>query len=359
MKTQVMGFLTPWVIYIVITLLHLVLPGKWVNGYVKDENTGEVLNYRLNGLLVLITSILIWFVLGYLGWVPYDWLYTVRWASLTGAISIGVIFSLIIVLTQPSTGKSLLADLFLGRLKNPQTPKGRIDAKMWLYLIGAVMLQLNVLSFTAHHYLSAESLNPGVFLCAGLLTYFIWDYLTFERVHLYTYDFIAERVGLKLGFGCLTFYPYFYSVALWTTVDLPDSGLSTWVYVIFGFIFLCGWMLARGVNMQKYVFKTQPDSKFLWIEPGIMTDGEKTILVNGWWGLSRHVNYLGEVLMGVGIALAAGYPGVWWVWLYPLYYIALLFPRQHADDKICHAKYGKLWEDYMEKVPRRIIPFIY
>ena len=359
MKTQLLGFFTPWIIYTMITLLHLILPGKWMDGYVKSDKTGDVLRYRLNGIGVLIISIILWFLSGYFGLVPYDWLYTVRWYGLVGAAVLGFGFSFIIVLTQASTGKSLFADLFLGRSKNPQTKNARLDVKMWLYLVGAVMLQLNVLSFTAHHYLSAETLNPGVFLCAGLLTWFVWDYLTFEKVHLYTYDFIAERVGLKLGFGCLTFYPYFYAVALWATVDLPNPGLPAWSYVIFGVVFFSGWMLARGANMQKYTFKTRPDKKFLWIEPGTMSDGEKTILVNGWWGLSRHINYLGEVLMGVGIALAAGHPGVWWVWLYPLYYVALLFPRQHDDDKICHAKYGSLWEDYMKKVKFRIIPFIY
>lgn len=259
MKTQIIGFFTPWIIYAALTLLHLVIPGKKIRGYVKDEKTGDVLSYRLNGLAVLIISIAIWFLLGYLGLVPYDWLYTVRWASVLGALSIGLIFSLIIVLCQPSTGKTLLADLYLGRLKNPQTKNARLDVKMWLYLIGAVMLQLNVLSFTAHHYFSAESLNPGVFLCAGLLTWFIWDYLSFEKVHLYTYDFIAERVGLKLGFGCLTFYPYFYAIALWATVDMPNPNLPGWLYVIFGLVFISGWMLARGANMQKYTFKTRPE----------------------------------------------------------------------------------------------------
>jgi delta14-sterol reductase len=48
-----------------------------------------------------------------------------------------------------------------------------------------------------------------------------------------------------------------------------------------------------------------------------------------------------------------------WPWLYPLYYIALLFPRQAADDKLCAAKYGTLWDEYKKKVPFRIIPFIY
>ncbi|MFT4612831.1 MAG: hypothetical protein ACI9OT_002222, partial [Gammaproteobacteria bacterium] len=48
-----------------------------------------------------------------------------------------------------------------------------------------------------------------------------------------------------------------------------------------------------------------------------------------------------------------------WPWLYPLYYIALLFPRQMDDDKRCAAKYGPLWEEYLKKVPYRIIPKIY
>ena len=29
------------------------------------------------------------------------------------------------------------------------------------------------------------------------------EYLNFEQVHLYTYDIMAERVGFKLGWGCL------------------------------------------------------------------------------------------------------------------------------------------------------------
>jgi delta14-sterol reductase len=85
---------------------------------------------------------------------------------------------------------------------------------MWLYLAGAVLLELNVLSFAAHHVLAIGHLSAAVGLSAGLLTYFVVDYLSFERVHLYTYDLFAEQVGFKLGWGCLVFYPYFYCVGL-------------------------------------------------------------------------------------------------------------------------------------------------
>jgi len=358
-QTQILGFLAPWIAYAIITLLHCILPGRKIKGYVRHDQTGEVLNYRLNGILVLAASILLWALLGFYNIVPLDWLYKVRWESLISALVMGLLFSLGIVLPYPSTGKPFLADLWLGRLKNPQCKNGFIDAKMWLYLIGAVMLQLNVLSFAAFHWQTRGGVNPGFLLGAALLTWFVWDYLTFERVHLYTYDFIAERVGFKLGFGCLSFYPYFYAVALWATAKLPNPGHPLWLTILFAVIFFGGWILARGANMQKYFFKIAPEKKFLGLKPIALNDGMHTLLASGFWGKSRHINYLGEILMACGIALAAGYPAVWQVWLYPLYYVGLLFTRQADDDKICKAKYGELWNTYTKKVKYRIIPFIY
>ena len=199
--TNLTGFFTPWIIYAVITLLNYFLPGRRLAGYVRNSSTGELLRYRLNGRLVLIVSAGLWVLTGYLGWIPYDWLYTARWSSLAGAFTFGTIFSLLMVVPQPSTGRNILADLFFGRLENPQIRGGRIDAKVWLYLVGAVMLELNVLSFAAHQYLATGAISPALLLCAAMLTWFVTDYLTFENVHLYTYDFFAERVGFKLGWA--------------------------------------------------------------------------------------------------------------------------------------------------------------
>ncbi|MCB0703862.1 MAG: DUF1295 domain-containing protein [Saprospiraceae bacterium] len=360
MSTNLLGFFTPWVIYAFITLFHYFLPARQVTGYVTDSQTGKKLTYRLNGRLVLILSISLWFALGCFKIVDYQWLYTIRWYSLAGAFTLGLLFTFWIVLSAPSTGKSLFADLFLGRLENPQFFSGKIDSKMWLYLIGAVMLQLNVLSFSAFHYFEfGAAASSGIFLCAAMLTYFIFDYLTFEEVHLYTYDFFAERVGFKLGWGCLTFYPYFYAVALWSTVYLPNPHLTTLQLIACFLVFIFGWTLARGANMQKFYFKTQPGRSFLGIIPETVTDGQRTLLVNGFWGASRHINYLGEILMASGIALSVGYPGSFWPWLYPLYYVALLLPRQLDDDKRCADKYGELWNVYTQKVKYRIIPYLY
>ena len=358
--TQMLGYLAPVLIYVLIFFLNALLPGRWVTGYVTREGSSEKLRYHLNGILVLFTVIILWFLAGYFKLMPWNWLYLHRWEGLVGAITFGLVFSFAIVLPNKPVKSSFLADFYLGRLENPQLWGGRIDAKMWLYLIGAVMLELNALSFCAHHYLTfGAQASTGIFLCTGLLTFFLIDYLTFEEVHLYTYDLFAERVGFKLGWGCIAFYPYFYSIPLWSTVELLSPELPVWWLVMSAAVFFTGWGLSRGANLQKYFFKKNPQQIFLGITPETITDGKRTLLVNGFWGLSRHINYLGEILMATGLVLSVGHPFVIGPWLYPLYYVVLLFPRQIDDDKRCALKYGELWKTYLQKVPYRIIPYIY
>ena len=91
---------------------------------------------------------------------------------LIGACVIGLVYSFYVVLKYPSTGKSFLVDFWFGRARDPQIKDGLIDAKLWLYLIGAVMLQLNVLSFAAYHVMNVANLNPGFLLGCALLTWF-------------------------------------------------------------------------------------------------------------------------------------------------------------------------------------------
>jgi delta14-sterol reductase len=360
MQEKIVALLTPAFLYLIIFLLNALLPGRWVKGYVNKPHSSEKITYHLNGILVFFVMVIGWFLLGYYQVIPFDWLYRFRWYELTGAFAIGILFSLAVVLPYPNIRKNFVADFYYGRIENIQWIGGRIDAKMWLYLAGAIVLELNALSFTAHHLmLFGTASSTGIMLTTILLTFFVVDYLTFEEVHLYTYDLFAERVGFKLGWGCLVFYPYFYAIPLWSTVDLPSSHIPGWLFVVFILIFLTGWSLSRGANLQKFYFKKDPSKPFLGIYPQTISNGSQRLLVNGFWGISRHVNYLGEILMATGIVLCTGYPTLFWPWLYPLYYVFLLFPRQQDDDVRCAQKYGPLWDEYKAKVPYRIIPRIY
>ena len=359
MINHVVGFFSSWIVYSVVLLLHLLLPARWREGYVRDPSTGRPYEYRINGLTVMLVAIAVWALLGYFGMVPFQWLYMHRWSGLAGAVVLGMVSSLVLVGGAPAVRESFIADFFLGRRFSPQFLGNRIDAKMFLYLVGATMLALNILSFASYHF-AAHGRSVPVTLYTALFFWFLVDYMTFERVHLYTYDLVAERVGFKLVFGCLAFYPYFYLVGLWAVADRPPSDVSLLFLIVAATVFFTGWTLARGANMQKYAFKRNPEQPFLGIiEPEVISDGKRRVLCSGFWGLSRHINYLGEVLMASGLTLALGYPGAVIAWLYPLYYVALLSTRQADDDRRCHEKYGQLWEQYEKKVPWRIIPGIY
>ena len=361
MMDFVEGFVAPWIVYALILVLHLALPARKVVGYVGDTLTNRPLEYRLNGPLVLGTLVLLWAVVGGTGALAWDWLYAHRWSDLAGSCVLGLLFSLAMVLSVRGTGRPFLADLYFGRSQNRQFFNARVDSKMFLYLLGAAMLALNLLSFTAHHILTfGSSFSPGVLLYCFLFFWFVVEYLVFERVHLYTYDIFAERVGFKLGWGCFAFYPYFYAVGLWTTAGLPNPRTPVSLLVLFAIVFFAGWTLSRGANMQKYLFKTEPQRAFLgFMKPRTLSDGENALLCSGFWAVSRHVNYLGEILMATGLTLALGYPGRWVVWLYPLYYVALFLTRERADERRCATKYGDLWTEYVSRVPRRIVPWLY
>lgn len=159
----------------------------------------------------------------------------------------------------------------------------------------------------------------------GMFSFFVIDYLYHEHVQLYTYDLFAERLGFKLLWGCLCFYPYFYTCGIWAVLEHTGRGycssyITYLVYLVWQFdvishsgtgitgftaiclvlCFLAGWIISRGANNQKYTFKVAPTKKFLGIIEPRTIQGSR-ILCSGWWGLARHFNYLGEILMAIAL----------------------------------------------------------
>jgi delta14-sterol reductase len=348
--------LLPIAVFALVLALHRLLPSRHVEGYARDEHD-RPLPYRLNGLVVFLVVIGLWALACAQGLIAWDALWVHRWDGLEAACVLGIICSaLSLGGAAPRCG--LLADFYLGRRMNPRALG--IDAKMYLYLAGATLLELNLLSFAAAH-LRAHPGSHAPLLHVGLFSFFLVDYLAFERVHLYTYDLVAERLGFKLVWGCLVFYPYFYAVGLWSVVTAPDPHAPVWLEALAIASFFIGWALSRGANLQKYLFKARPGARLLGVVPQRALEDEsgRRVLVSGFWGVSRHVNYLGEILMAIGLALALGQPAAIGPWLYPLYYVALLLPRERDDDRRCAGKYGALWERYRKEVRWRIVPGVY
>ena len=336
-------------IYAFITFLHLVVPARHVRGYVQD---GPPI-YRLNGLRVYFFVTLLFLILiGYFQCVDIHFLILLRFKHAVCACLLGVLFTLLLVLPYEQKSSSLGLDIYLGRLKNPQWFAHRADGKILLYLIGGIGVELNLILF---YFERAQEKQPmaNIITYVLLFTFFLTEYFYHEHVHLYTFDFIVEHVGFKLVWGCLVFYPFFYPIGMWC--DVPPRALSRARQYSSVLIFFLGWVLSRGANNQKYRFRTDPHAKFLgYFQP---VSVNKRLLCSGWWALSRHINYLGDTLMAVGLSVAVD--GGIAPWIYPLYYVLLFVARERADCERCREKYGRDWDEYCHRVPFRIVPLLY
>lgn len=361
----VAGFLTPLAVFAAFALAQIVLPGKRVPGYAIDPATGEPREYRLNGILVFALALIVWAF--ELTGMPRDWFYRSSVYAVAGGTVFAAILTVVAVYTQPTRKfRNPVADLWAGRALELSFFNARFDVKMYLYVVGGTMFALNALSGAAWHYerFGADS-NPGVFLYAALFTLYILDYCIFERVQLYTFDLIHENLGFKLLWGGLIVYGWLYILPLWGLAAYPDPGFSpawtnAWLVGTTA-LFLIGWGISRGANLQKYAFKRWPERRFLGlVEPEYIQAGERRILCSGLWGVARHFNYLGEGLLALSIGLVFGYFADPWAWTYFAFIVSLFLWRQIDDDRKCAEKYGpEKWAEYRARVKWRILPGVY
>ena len=345
--------------------MQLVLPGIRVTGYVTNPETGKPRNYRLNGLLVYAIAVIVWAF--ELTGMPREWFYQSSVYAVAGGTVVVAIATAIAVFSQPKDEtRNPIAAFWIGRVQELSFLKERIDLKMYFYVVGGSMFSLNALSAAAWHLERfGENANPGVFLVAAFYTYYVTDYFIFERVQLYTFDVIYEKLGFKMFWGGLMVYGWIYILPLWGMAAHPSPGFSTvWTYVWLiaaAALYLTGWVISRGANMQKYTFKRWPDRKFLGlIQPEYIQAGDRKILVSGFWGASRHMNYLGEWFHSSAIALAFGHFTNLWAWTYFIWIVTLFVIRQREDDHYCARKYGpEKWAEYQARVKYRICPWVY
>ncbi len=362
---MILGFLTPLFIFAAFFLAQVLLPAIRVPGYAVDPATGEPRKYRLNGLLVYVIAVVVWAV-GFAG-MPRDWFYRSTLYAVAGGTGLCVLIAVAAVFSQPrGDSRNPLSGLWAGRSRELSLFNHRFDLKMYTYVVGGAMWALNALSGAAyHHERFGDDANPGVYLYAAFLTFYVLDYFVYERVQLYTYDMMHEQVGFRMLWGGLIFYGWLFILPLWGMAAHPHPGFSpAWTpFWLAGtaVLFLLGWGISRGTNMQKYTFKRWPDRKFMGIiEPEYIQAGERKILVNGFWGMARHFNYMGEWTLALAIGLVFGHFDNLWAWTYTIFILGFFTWRQIADDQHCAEKYGaEKWAEYQARVKYRIFPGVY
>jgi protein-S-isoprenylcysteine O-methyltransferase Ste14 len=252
---------------------------------------------------------------------------------------------------------NLLEAYTLGACRNPRI--GRFDLKFFgesrpsMILWVLIDLSLAAKQLELHGTVS----NTMIIVCFFQILY-VTDYFYFEDAILTTWDIKHENFGFMLGWGCLVWIPFAYSLQPLYLVAHPES-LPWWGALGIVLLNLLGFYIFRTSNLQKHRFSSDPMEPIWGEKPDfIETEHGTLLLTSGWWGISRHSNYLGDWLMGLSWSLTCGF-GRLLPYFYPIYFAILLIHREWRDAKHCSDKYGGDWERYTTKVRWRIIPGIY
>ena len=337
------------------------LPGRRVTGVIEADGTRHA--YRLNGLFALAISIGVAVAAVALGLVPGGLLYD-HWIGLVGAANAVVLLGCIGLAvfarrqaTDEERALNWLEAYTLGGCRNPRV--GSFDLKFFCESRPSMILWVLIdLSLAAKQYELHGTVSNAMALVCFFQILYVADYFWFEDAILSTWDIKNENFGFMLAWGCLVWIPFSYALQPLYLVHHPEP-LPWWGAAGVFALNALGFAIFRSSNLQKHRFASDPTRKIWGDKPEyIETAQGNRLLMSGWWGLSRHSNYLGDWLMGLSWSLTTGF-GRWLPYFYPIYFAILLIHREWRDNKHCAAKYGDDWRSYTARVRWRIIPWVY
>ncbi|XP_042529386.1 delta(14)-sterol reductase LBR [Dipodomys spectabilis] len=361
-ETRVCGVYLLW--FLVQALFYLLPVGKVVEGTPLVD--GRRLKYRLNGFYAFTLTLAGVGAAVFWG-VELSWVYSHFLQLALAATVFSVVLSVYLYARSLKAPRSELApassgnavyDFFIGRELNPRI--GTFDLKYFCELrpglIGWVIVNV-VMLLAEMEVQNRPTPSLAMILVNSFQLLYVVDALWNEEALLTTMDITHDGFGFMLAFGDLVWVPFTYSLQAFYLVRHPQD-LSWPVAALSTALKLCGYVIFRCANSQKNAFRKNPmDPKLAHLKT-IQTSTGKSLLVSGWWGLVRHPNYLGDLVMALAWSLPCGF-GHLLPYFYVIYFTALLVHREARDEQHCRRKYGLAWEQYCQRVPYRLLPYVY
>ncbi|XP_063933284.1 delta(14)-sterol reductase TM7SF2-like [Zophobas morio] len=260
-----------------------------------------------------------------------------------------------ILCSQGQPGQIL--DFFMGRELNPRLGE-TFDLKFFFELrpglIGWCLIDLAML---AKQRRSLGYVTNSLLLVTAFQLCYVADSLIAEESVLTTMDITKEGFGFMLAFGDLVWVPFVYSLQARYLVDHPKNLSLPFCFFIV-VVNIIGFYIFRCSNSQKNLFRKEPSHPSVRHLKYLKTSRGTNLLIDGWWGNARHINYFGDLLIGLTWCLPCGFDHAV-PYFYILYFALLLLHRERRDDAKCLEKYKDDWIKYRTLVKYRIVPFIY
>ncbi|CDK28379.1 unnamed protein product [Kuraishia capsulata CBS 1993] len=352
--------------------LGQILPGKTLQGV--ELRDGTKLTYKINGLAV-VGFVFVYLPSSYLshgGSVPeLVYVYDNFWPLMVTSFEFSLLLSCFVyagsfvplrkpngkgtrerILATGGNSGNVLFDWFIGRELNPRI--GSWDIKLFCELRpGLLLWGLLDLSCLYHQYKTTGTIYDSMAVVVALQWFYILDAVPNEEGLLTMMDITTDGFGFMLAFGDLTWVPFTYSLQARYLALTPLQLGYKFILVIVSIMAL-GYYIFSSANSQKSKFRA---GKLPQMKSISTTRGTK-LLCEGWWGLSQHINYFGDILIALSWCLPTRTETLL-TYFYIIYFSSLLIHRQTRDEAKCRAKYGKAWEEYERQVPYKIIPYVY
>ncbi|KAH8597266.1 ergosterol biosynthesis ERG4/ERG24 [Bisporella sp. PMI_857] len=397
--------------YLLSLILYRVLPAQEVLG-TKLRESGRPLRYRFNSFSSTIAQLVAAATGTYIYGTEFP-LWTFITNNYLQLLSLSIIFAYAISIfvyilsfgVKPGNSEqrelaigghtgNLIYDFYIGRELNPKVtipPFGEIDIKTWLEmrpgLTGWILMDL---AFIAKQYRTYGFVSDSIIFVTAVQSYYVLEGQYNEAGILGMMDITTDGLGFMLTFGDIVWVPFLYSTQCRYLSVFPVQ--LGWLNVaIVSAIFALGVYIFRASNSQKYTFRTKPDDPSVAGMSYLQTKRGTKLLTDGWWGMSRHINYFGDWLQASPFSLPTGIAGYlifpagstalagaakmldgreviqgaargWgmaYTYLYVVYFAVLLIHREGRDDVACAEKYGEDWDKYKKIVRWHILPGIY
>jgi Delta14-sterol reductase len=344
-----------------LAILGALLPGKIMPGALLPPSQPQIrLQYKCNGLLLTGVTVVSLAAVAWNGYVPGSWIADNYAELFAAANAFALLLSVyLFVVGRLSRAKnwlshrSVVEDFVMGAELNPHILG--VDVKFFSYRPSMAGWLLLNLSFLAKQYDTLGFVTGRMLLYQLLTAWYVWDYFVHESKMVHTWDIIAEHFGLMLVWGDYVFIPFGFSVQNFFLLrdTRPVSLIEVTIILA---VFTVGFAIFRGANSQKHKFKTDPTAP-IWGKPPITVGGR--LLASGFWGMARHMNYTGDLLLALSYCLPCGFRAGSLPYFYLLYLLLLTVHREKRDDERCAIKYKAVWEEYCLRVPYRMVPFLY
>ncbi|ETW03055.1 hypothetical protein H310_05485 [Aphanomyces invadans] len=360
--TNAIAVVFGWFVFQV--MLERVVPGEFHHGVVLP--TKNRLVYKVNGHRCFWLSLAIVAGGHYQRVALLTFAYDHYLQLAVGAILLSLLISVFVYVVsfrrpdvlcaEQGMSPSPVFNFFIGRELNFRTRyTGTFDLKYFCELrpglIGWAVLNLGML-------VKQYDLHGSVSLSMACVVFFqilyVWDALWHEKCVLTTMDITTDGFGYMLAFGDLTWVPFTYSLQARYLVD-RDPNLSMPVVVAIVVVNVLGYVIFRGANAQKDAFRTDPNGDSVQHLKWMPTKRGTKLLISGWWGMARKINYTGDWLMGLAWCAYTGTASIM-PYYYAIYFAILLGHRALRDDASCREKYGDDWNAYTKHVKAVFIP---